>query len=815
MSRRQTGPASASNRQLSPAPALAAVTSIRSAGARGDDGYCGLPAQPTVLIGRQRELAAARQCLRRDGLRLLTLTGAPGVGKTRLALAIAARLVGEYADGVCFVDLAPTRDPAALADAVAEPLGIGQVGAGVRLESLKQGLRRKRLLLVLDNFDQLVSAAPLVADLLATCPEVTILVTSREALQLRWEQVLPVLPLATPDPTRVATPKEMLNYPAVSLFVERARAASPTFAFGRHNAVTVAEICTRLDGLPLAIELAASRVATLTPQAMLARMASRLDLLRNGARDAPARHQTLRVAIRWSYDLLTGAEQAVFRRLGVFVGGCTLEAVEAVCCSGEDTPPVLEIVASLVGKSLLRQEEQADGQPRFRMLETIREYCLELLDGLAADEGEAVRSRQAAHCLALAQAAEPELSGREQLLWLQRLDGDHENLRAALRWLQDRGKAEDFLRLVGALWLFWDIRGHLQEGRGWLHAALALGEGASARLRAPALYGAGILACRQGDYPAADRLLAASLDLWRELQDRVGVMWSLDGLGLVAEEQGDDARGSLLFAESLTLARELGHVSGAWAALNNLGNAAADRGSFTEAKAFYEESLALGRAARDGRVVGFTLANLAGVARFLGDWHEAAAYGQEALRLLYELADVRAIPVVLSILAMVASAEKEWRRAVRLFGAAESLSEAAGAPQSPANRSHFAQDLATARSRLGEAQFAAAWAWGRALRAGEAVAYVLAAPRTATADPRARPPVSGSTATLTSREREVAALIALGQKDHEIATALVISRRTAESHTASIIRKLGFASRAEIAGWVVANGLAGPAAPSE
>lgn len=372
-----------------------------------------LPAQPTPLIGRQQETAAARQQLLTADVRLLTLTGPPGVGKTRLGLEVGTELLDDFEHGVFFVDLAPIKDPALVGYTIAQTLGVREARHQSLFEHLKHFLRDKQVLLLLDNFEQVAAAAPLVAELLGASLALKILVTSRAALHLRWDHEFPVPPLGLPDLQRLPAVKELSGYPAVALFVDRARAVKPDFVLTNHNAPAVAEICTRLDGLPLAIELAAARIKLLPPQAMLRRLQRGLDLLTAGARDLPARQQTLGGAIAWSYDLLEAREQKLFRRLSVFVGGCTLEAAEAVCKpEGDLQTNVLEGLASLVNESLLRQEEQADGEPRFRMLETTREYALEQL--AKTGEMEEIQRRHAAVYLSFAEAAAPELHGTKQ-----------------------------------------------------------------------------------------------------------------------------------------------------------------------------------------------------------------------------------------------------------------------------------------------------------------------------------------------------------------------------------------------------------------
>lgn len=455
------------------------------------------PVQLTTLIGRGLEVAAALEMMRRPEVRLLTFTGPGGVGKTRLALRVVENLVGEFEDGVYLVSLAPVRDPDLVVPAIGRTLGITEVGEKPLHERLSAHLRDKRTLLLLDNFEHVAPAATVVSGLLTTCPGLAVLATSRERLHLSGEHEYPVPPLSVPDRERLPPPKDLTRYKAVALFVERARAARPDFRLTEENAEAVVEICARLDGLPLAIELAAARVKLLPPQALLTRLQQGSGLLRGGGLDLPARQRTLRSTLQWSHDLLDEHEQRMLRRLSIFAGGCTLHAAEAVSGATGDLPAeTLELVASLVDKNLLRQVEGAGGEPRLFMLETIREYALERL--AESGEAEIVRRAHADYYLVLAEEAEPKLMTAEQMTWLDLLEREHNNLRVALRWSLDLAGAETALRLVGALWRFWHVRGHLSEGRRWLEEALAL-DGGEPSLRARVLSGGCEVAHSQGD----------------------------------------------------------------------------------------------------------------------------------------------------------------------------------------------------------------------------------------------------------------------------------------------------------------------------
>ncbi|MDP9367270.1 MAG: tetratricopeptide repeat protein [Chloroflexota bacterium] len=828
-----------------------------------------LPSPLTPFVGREAEVASLCSLLRQDGIRLVTLTGPGGIGKTRLALRVASDLRHEFADGVRFISLAAVTDPDLLPVTIAGALGVREESHRSALTALMDALRDRHQLLVLDNLERLVDGAGVITDLLTACTGMKVVATSRTRLRLRGEHERPVPPLTLPPP-RGAEAAPVLDYDAVRLFVDRARGVDPSFAITTANAAVVAEICRQLDGLPLAIELAGARVKVLSPDALLARLTNRLRVLIGGPRDLPERQRTLRDTIAWSHDLLDREEQILFRRLAVFAGGFTLEAAEGVCAGGSDVSeeaqrasigrssslaahsritaldtPVLDLLGGLVDDSLLQGSEPRDGEPRFSMLETVREYALERL----AESGEeaAIRAAHAAWFLDVAEQAEVELAGPHQITWLSRLEADHENLRVALDWSSTGGDAGIGLRLASALWRFWAPRGHLREGREWLERALLTGEDAPPATRAKALHHLGNLALDLDDYPRAEAAYEASLHLWRAHGNEPGVAAALNGLGLVASNRGDYREAMRLHGEALDLRRKHGDRYGITLSLHNLGNVARDEGDYERARALheevverrrelgdlaglaysswilgqlaagqgdadaagqrFEEGLRLFREVGDKLGIGYTLVDLARLAHQQGDDKQAVSRYREALTLRREMGDQRGVVECLEGLASVALAQGQPEHAVQLLGGADAWREAAGAPLPPAARAGHLQEIADASAALGESRFATAWKTGRATPLEETIAVGEAIQ---VAGPVAADDVTPdlpANAGLTTRELEVLRLFAAGHDSFEVADLLFISRRTVTTHSSNILAKLGVNSRAAAVGSALRLGL--------
>lgn len=708
-----------------------------------------LPIPATTFVGRERQIDAVCRRLLDPTVRLVTLIGPGGAGKTRLAMHVAEDAVGTFTDGVYFVWLSSIQEPALLIPTIAMTLGVREVSGEQVADTLHNFLRGKNMLLVLDNFDHVVDAAPELVQLLSACPLLKILVTSRVTLHIRGNQEISVPPLDLPNLRRLPPAERLAEIEAVRLFVERARDIQPDFELTDDNAADVAAIVDRLDGLPLAIELAAARIRLFSPHTLLARLDRRLPLLTGGAIDLPERQQTLRGTIAWSYDLLDERERQLFRRLSVFAGGFTLEAAEAVAGAhsvavdsvgigsggGEvgalqvDEPAfeldVLNVLDSLVSQSLVRPARMPAGssEARFRMLETIREFGLEQL----AMEGEtgSVSRMHAMFFLQLAEAAEPALKGPEQATWLDRLRVEHGNLRAALEWSIGANEPNGAARLAGALWPFWAVRGYFSEGRQWMDRVLGLG--ADDQWQVKVLTGAGSMAWSQGDFAKAEECHGEALELNRRLGDTSGIAFSLNNLGVQAEALGDRGRAIALYQESLELHRQLGNELGIAYALNNLGALAWEESDFDEAARLFEESLAIRRKLGDHQRVADGLYNLGEIAYAQQDYARATSLYQESLALRRSLGSRWGAALGLAALAAVAAMQGRLERAAKLGGAAEALFQETGLSLDLSERSRFDQTMGMLRQAMGDSAFERRWMEGRSMSEDAAIEFGLVA----------------------------------------------------------------------------------------
>ncbi len=764
-----------------------------------------LPANLTSFIGREREIAEVARLL--GGTRLLTLTGTGGCGKSRLAVEVTRGLLGNFPDGAWVVELAALTDASLVPHTVGVALEVPERPDLPMAAALGKALRTKTLLLILDNCEHLREASALLADgLLRDCPGLRILTTSREPLGVPGETVWRVPSLALPDTQHLPSPEQLTRFESVRLFFDRAAAYMPEFRLTSANARAVAEICQRLDGIALAIELAAARVRTLSAEQIAARLHDRFQLLTGRSPTVLPRHRTLRAAIDWSYELLAEPERAVLRRIAVFAGGCTLEAAEAVC-RGEGVPPntVVDLVAQLVDKSLVIADTQASAA-RYHMLETVRQYAQDWLE----ESGEAaeVRARHGEWYLALAERAEPGLAGPEQKAWLDRLETEHDNLRGALEWFRGAPDgARPGLRLAAALRLFWERRSYFTEGRGWLERMLSLEGSAPAGLTAKALNSAGILAYRQGDYGRVSALCGEALTLCEQHGDARGSATALHFLAHVLQSGGDYGHATEMMTRSVALYEAAGDQLGVANSVDCLGEVARSKGDYDEADTHHQRALTLYTDAGEGRGAAHVLHNIGYVRLHQGKPDEASALFLESLVRARTFGHPRDSILAVAGLAAARADEARPERIARLLGAVEALLAAAGIHNEPAEIADFEQAVASVRRRMEHEAFAEAWGRGGIMTLSDAVDDALALAGASQGAAQRKAPTAP--AALTPRECEVAALIAQGSTNREIARSLVISERTAEGHVQSILNKLGFSSRAQIAAWAAKHEIAG------
>jgi non-specific serine/threonine protein kinase len=773
---------------------------------RADVPLTNIPNQLNTIIGRAREAAELRQLLLDS--RLVTLTGAGGVGKTQLALEVASELLWRYRDGVWFIDLAGVTDPARVTQTVASALDVLEETGRPLIDSLRDYLWDRQILLILDTCAHLIqTCATFVEALLGAAANLSFLVTSREPLRVPGEIIWPVAPLPVPDPGDLPSFETLLTNASVRLFVDRVATNQPEFVVTKENAPVVARICAHLDGLPLAIELAANRTRTLCLNELARRLEDGFSLLSSGHRTAPARHQTLQAALAWSFDLLSPPERLMLTRLSAFTSDWTLDVAEAVAAgNGVATSDVLPLVSALIDKSLVLVDLDSGGTARYRLLKSVRWYGQEQFRG-SSEEG-SLRRRYIEYFLGLAERAEEARFGPEQFARLDRLEREHHNLRTALEWSLNGEQVELGSRLAGALWHFWYRRNHLDEGRHWLDQAIALSSASEtvlpARVRAKVLYAAAWLAYVRGDLNDAMEYGAGSLTFFRQAGDQAGVAAVLALQGLIVEHRGDLARAAAYAQQSLSLCRELGDRAGTARSLTCLGIVLDRQRDHNQAEVLLTEALAIQRDLGDLWGIAFSLGRLAMVGFRQRDCACATALLRESVALHRELGDWAGTAGDLEKLACVAVARGTPERSARLGGTASAIRDAIGAPVLPVDQADVESMVRASRAALGNAAFSAGWDAGRSLSAEEVIQEVLAedgssqATRLERGDPDAEAPPGD----LTRREFEVAILVADGLTNREIAEKLTISARTVDTHVTHILRKQEFGCRSQIAAWI-------------
>ena len=752
-----------------------------------------LPGQPSRLIGRDQELAHLVAAVADPGTRLLTVTGPGGCGKTRLALEVATVAAPHFGDGAVLVELAPLRDSSMLVAVVADALDVQDVGARPLLEVVIALIERRSLLLLLDNFEHVLAAVPVLATLLESCPQLTILATSREPLHLRWEKRFPLAPLALPTPEDALDPERLGEVPACSLFIERARAVRPDFAVSATQAPAIAEICARLDGLPLALELAAARISVLSPTALLQRLQRRLDL-RSSDVDRTHRHRGLREMLDWSYSLLSAEDQRLFRRLGVFAGSARLGAIAAICSDGPDDGPLLDQLTELVDKGLLQTRESDPAEPRFEMLEIIREYAWQQL--ATAGELADLRRRHAQFYATLMRRMETDWWTARMLAWADELERDLPNLRTALSWsLESDGDTAIGLNILSFPY-FWDLRGHNGEARDWLDRLLGtVTETTPPLARARGLTAAAYYALMTGDADACQRLVQDAVPLARATGEASTIWLAVSALGhLLRHREG--AAGEPYLREAYAVAKAAGYPAGLVGSPFVIGDCRRAVGDFEGARLLFEECLENSRLLQAPYGLPWAERGLGHLDWMTGAYAQAEAHLTRALQITLDMRYARSTADVLESLAWNAASAGQADRAARFLGAAQRARDSIGIGMQPAHRAPHDLAVDTSRMRLGEAAFASLFRQGQDTPMEE----LIEAPR----GPRTH---SEASPRLTAREQEVVRLLAQDFSNRQIAQALVIAERTAETHVTNILNKLNFTSRVEVRQWASSHGL--------
>ena len=766
-----------------------------------------IPVPVSTFIGRKKEIVTVENLVLEN--RLVTLVGAGGSGKTRLALRIAHELAGASKYGIWFLDLSSLTDPSLIYQKIASTIGIREHSSRSLLDMLVNYLSTHQSLLILDNCEHLIEACAEIADiLLQKCADLKILATSREVLGITGEVSWIVPPLSLPkvQPWRGPTSAqealgEYQKSESMQLFIARATTNAPKFKITSQNSAWVAEICRRLDGMPLAIELAAARVRTLSVQQIAERLDDRFRLLTAGSRTAASRHQTLAATIEWSYTLLSEKEQKLLQRFSVFPGSGTLKAIESVCMGhGIKKSEVLDTLSQLVDKSLV-VTRQKTGKKRYFLLETIQEFALEKL--AESQEMKTTKDRHIDFFLNFAKEAEPKLSGPDELIWYERLEIEHDNLRSALAWALESQNSEAGLRLAGSLSFFWFVQGHLREGIIWLEKALENGQGASFASQAKALrfLGGLLMSSEKKDLYQISRLFEESLKLCRQLDDSSGIAWILNQSEVIAMMQGELREAKLLLEESLALRKEVGDPWSIAQTLQNFAPLFLKQNDFASAKDFAEETITWFQRAGYKRGVVRTSMDIAEIARLEGNSAYATTLLTKALPQLVQIGDKWSSAEVLESLATLAIDQHEIKRATQLFGIAEALREEIGMPLQEIEHEKYQKNVSKLQEHLSETEFSHVWRQGRTMTLEQVIEFIFH-------EPEMSPPVKKEhLGGLTAREREAAVLIAHGKSNREIAETMTVTVKTVEANVTRILRKLGFDSRVQIAAWVIENDL--------